>query len=99
MNIYYKPLLSEYIADDKVTKKLFLHDHEWYEKNQILYYPKVKVISIDCEHKQINLSTDETIHYDRLILAMGSHSFVPPIKNVDLKEGVYTLRNLGMPIK
>lgn len=92
--VYYKPMLSEYIGDDEVLNKIYLHQHQWYEENRIELRLGEQVTSIDREAKTIETSNNESITYDKLILALGSHSFVPPIENSDF-QGVFTLRNIG----
>lgn len=92
--VYYKPMLSEYIGDDEVLNKIYLHEHNWYKDNVIDLRLGEQVTKIDREEQVIETSNNERIHYDKLILALGSHSFVPPILNSDF-QGVFTLRNIG----
>ncbi len=42
-----------------------------------------KVISINKENKEILLDDNQKLKYDSLILATGSHSFVPPINGIN----------------
>lgn len=92
--VYYKPMLSEYIGDDEVLNKIYLHEHNWYKDNDIHLRLGEQVTKINREGKVIETSNNENIKYDKLILALGSHSFVPPIENSDF-QGVFTLRNIG----
>lgn len=52
-----------------------------------------EVIRVDCANKSVFVSGGEEFKYDKLYLATGSSSFVPPIEGNDL-EGVMTLRGL-----
>lgn len=92
--VYYKPMLSEYIGDDEVLNKIYLHEHNWYKDNNITLRLGEMVTKINRQEQVIETSNNETISYDKLILALGSHSFVPPIENSDF-QGVFTLRNIG----
>lgn len=87
-------MLSEYIGDDEVLNKIYLHEHNWYKDNKIELRLGEQVTKINREAKSIETSNNENIKYDKLILALGSHSFVPPIENSDF-QGVFTLRNIG----
>ncbi len=52
-----------------------------------------EVTKVDAEQKAVFVSGGEEFKYDKLYLATGSSSFVPPIEGNDL-EGVMTLRGL-----
>lgn len=92
--VYYKPMLSEYIGDDEVLNKIYLHEHNWYKDNRIDLRLGDQMTKINREAQTIETSNNEVIPYDKLILALGSHSFVPPIENSTF-QGVFTLRNMG----
>jgi len=52
-----------------------------------------EVTHVDTVNKSVSVSDAREFKYDKLILATGSSSFVPPIEGNDL-EGVMTLRGL-----
>ncbi|MFN2354142.1 MAG: FAD-dependent oxidoreductase [Desulfopila sp.] len=52
-----------------------------------------EVNSVDRQNKKVVTADGRTFEYDKLYLATGSSSFVPPIEGKDLK-GVMTLRGL-----
>lgn len=91
--VYYKPMLSKFIGSDEMPKSFYIHDHHWYEKHQINFVAPVSLVSILDEEKKILLSDQSELSYDHLVIATGSDSFMPPIKNNEL-EGVFTLRTL-----
>jgi nitrite reductase (NADH) large subunit len=49
---------------------------------------------LDTKAKKVVLAEGEALGYDSLVLAMGSHAFVPPIPGSDL-DGVMSLRTAG----
>ncbi|CEK31100.1 coenzyme A disulfide reductase [[Clostridium] sordellii] len=62
-----------------------------------------EVISVDTENKKLkvkNVNTGETFidSYDKLMIATGANSIIPPIKNVKL-ENVSTLKSLDDGVK
>ena len=69
---------------------LTLHPESWYEAKGIRLHLGKEVSAIDVDAKILTLNDQTTVPYDRLILAQGSHSFVPPIPGADL-DGVKTL--------
>lgn len=52
-----------------------------------------EVVKIDREHKSVSVSGQTRFKYDKLLLAMGASSFIPPIEGHDL-DGIMTLRGL-----
>jgi len=52
-----------------------------------------EVTKVDAANKSVVVSGGEEFKYDKLILATGASSFIPPIEGKDL-EGVMTLRGL-----
>ena len=50
--------------------------------------------SIDTSDKTIFLNNGGKLNYDRLIIAAGAYSFVPPFPGSD-SEGVFTLRTIA----
>ena len=90
---YYLPVLPEYLSDEKKIENMILHNTDWYENNNIELFLNTEIISIDTAAKQIT-SSDSTHHsYDKLLIATGGYSFVPPITGTD-NAGVYSLRTL-----
>jgi nitrite reductase (NADH) large subunit len=89
---YYVPTLPEYLAGEKELSQFTLHDLGWYEKNRLDLHLETEITRIDPDRKVAETRKGETYRYDKLLLATGSYSFVPPIKGADM-EGVYTLRS------
>jgi nitrite reductase (NADH) large subunit len=88
---YYVPALPDYLAGEKQLNRFTLHQIDWYEKNRIDLHLETEITRIDPDRKMVETRQGEQYRYDRLLLATGGFSFVPPIKGVE-SEGVYTLR-------
>lgn len=93
-DVYYRPMLSEYISEPATPKRFYLHDAEWYRSHKIKVLSTTTVISIDLLAKQIILSDLSRLDYDKLLIATGSYNFIPPTLGSEL-EGVYSLRTLA----
>lgn len=89
---YYRIKLSEAISKDFSDKQLFVRDKEWYEDLNIEVLLNTRVTKIDTLSKEI-YTHDEKINYDKLLIASGSESFIPPIEGSE-KKGVFALRSL-----
>lgn len=91
---YYSRIrLPEYIAGETDEDDLVIKAPDWYKERAIDIRLKAEVAGIDPESKTATLKNGEKISYDKVLLATGSRSFVPPIKGSDL-PGVFTLRNV-----
>ncbi|NPA47979.1 MAG: FAD-dependent oxidoreductase, partial [Thermococci archaeon] len=66
--------------------------NEFYERQKIKLMLNTEVRAIDRGRKVVVTDKGEVL-YDRLVLAVGSKAFVPPIKGVE-NEGVFTLKSL-----
>ncbi len=90
---YSRIRLMEYLAGEVELPKLQIRSHTWYDNQKIKLFLNSKVVDIDVAGKAIITQSGERHSYDKLLLADGSHSFVPPIKGAE-KKGVFTLRNI-----
>lgn len=87
---YYRLNLTRYLAGEITRDSLPIHPEEWYAAQGIDLRTGVAVASLSSE-KVVELASGETLPYDRAILTMGSHAFVPPVTGAD-RDGVFTLR-------
>lgn len=90
---YTRIRLPEYLCGEVEEEKLILHKPQWYKEKGINVHLEVSVQNVDPKKREIQTTRGTTFRYDRLLLATGSHSFVPPIKGVE-KPGVFTLRSI-----
>jgi len=91
---YYTPALPEYLAGEKEIQTCIIHDRSWYGKNDIDLHLETEIIHVDPEKKCVMTKGGDSYRYDRLLLATGGQSYVPPIPGIE-SEGVYTLRTLA----
>lgn len=87
---YYRPALSDGL-NEALGKDFYVAKDSWYEENNIKVRLNTKVDKINDKESTLTLG-NETLKYDKLILANGSSNFIPPIAGHDL-DNIYTLRN------
>lgn len=92
-NTYFRIKLSHLLGHEYELEKLYVRPESWYKSNNIDIMLKCSVVSLDTDKKIIHLDSSDKIKYDRLIIATGSYSFIPPVKGRD-KNGVYAIRSL-----
>ncbi len=89
---YFRPALSDFLGEDLSDDRLYVHPAPWYEEQKITIRTGCKVTAIVPGEKLVKAG-DEAYKYDKLIIANGARSNIPPIPGAD-KAGVYALRNL-----
>ena len=90
---YFRPKLPDLLGGSVKPEEIFAYTDEWYRNRNIKVHLGVEVTQILPGEKVVVLTTGERVVYDALLLATGSHSFVPPIRGVE-KKGVFTLRTI-----
>ena len=94
---YLRTMLTKAMLADFAEEHMTISPKKWYEENQIEVLLETKAVAIDVEGKKVNLETKDQgtmeMDYDKLIVALGAHSFVPPIKGADYPQ-VVTIRNV-----
>jgi len=90
---YYRLRLSEYISGDLTEPELIVKKDAWYRDQDIDLRLSTRVKGAEPKGKTVILENDERLPYDFLLIATGSHSFIPPIKGAD-KNGVFALRSI-----
>ncbi len=92
-NSYSRCLLPEYLSGDRSRDELIFRDKDFYRKNSIRTELGKKVVSIDPDRSLINFEDGRQLSYDKLLIATGASSFIPPIPGIKDNE-VFGLRDL-----
>ncbi|MBW2146312.1 MAG: NAD(P)/FAD-dependent oxidoreductase [Deltaproteobacteria bacterium] len=90
---YYTPILPEYLSGERTLKSFTTHNDNWYTKNNIDLHLETEITAIDASRKTVFASRGEEFRYDKLLLATGGYSFIPPIKGAQL-DGVFAVRTI-----
>jgi nitrite reductase (NADH) large subunit len=90
---YPRPRLYEVLSGEAESQEIYMFSEEWYKEKGIHIHLNNKAINVDLKKKELMLEKKSRVSYDKLLLANGGHSFIPPIKGVE-KTGVFTLRSI-----
>lgn len=90
---YYRLNLTRLLAGEIDRGTLPIYPESWYDERRITLLRGTRVVAVEPSAQRITLDSGRTLEYDRLILAMGSHAFVPPFEGTGL-DGVLTLRTV-----
>lgn len=90
-HLYYaRPRLPAFLAGEIEQDALYFYPQSWYHERGITVHTGAAVARIDAAAHRLELAEGTRVPYDRLLVATGAHSFVPPIAGADL-PGVFTL--------
>jgi len=92
-HFYYTPALPEFLSGEKDLQGLNLHAAQWYVDRNIELHVNTPVTDIDTAAKTVTAGGKKH-GYDKVLLATGGYSFVPPIHGAG-SPGVYALRTLA----
>jgi len=89
---YYRLNLSRHLAGEVDEASLVVHPRSWYEERRIQLLLG-EAAAVDLQEGEVRLRDGARLPYDRVVLANGSHPFVPPIPGTTLK-GVMSFRTM-----
>jgi nitrite reductase (NADH) large subunit len=90
---YDRVRLSEYMAGSVGLEELGMRPKAWYEERGIDVRLGVRVEEINTAAKKVRGDDGEWAPYDKLVLATGSSSWIPPLIGRE-KDGVFVFRTV-----
>jgi len=70
---YQRPPLSKgYLSGEVTLERVYMKTKEFFDQNDVAIFSSTQVISIDRNNKSLDLSNEESLPYNRLVLATGS---------------------------
>lgn len=97
--VYSRCILHHFLDGRREIEALDFTPKNFFEMYKIKWIKGVEVVGIDIKEKRLKLSNNEDLGYDKVLLAAGSSSFLPPIENLRTANNVIGLRNLDDAIK
>lgn len=91
---YNRPMLTKSLVADLTPEQVAIEQDSWYEENKIYQVLGRTAVSVDPVQKEVKLDDGTALQYGRLIYALGSECFIPPIKGHDKPE-VIAIRRLS----
>jgi len=78
--LYNRMAITRLIYGRSAMQGLYLLPDKWYDEREVTCWLNTTASAIDTTAQTVTLATGDTLRYDRLVLAMGSSSFVPEIE-------------------
>ena len=88
---YYRVRLPEAVAGEVDLDRITIHPESWYEEHGIELLKDNAAGEVDIIGGRIRGADGEIRRFDKLLLAVGARSFIPPVAGSNL-PGVYALR-------
>lgn len=92
--VHSRCMLHKYLSHERTAEELDFTEEGFFEKKRITLVRK-KAVSIDTEAKTVVLESGEQIAYDKLLIATGAQSFIPPVGDLRKADNVSGLRHLS----
>ncbi|MDC7288583.1 FAD-dependent oxidoreductase [Blautia schinkii] len=91
---YNRPMLTKSMVAELDAEEIAVEPASWYEENKVYQVLNREVKAIDTEHKEVEFSDGSKVKYTKLIYALGSECFIPPIEGADKPE-VIAIRRMA----
>jgi NAD(P)H-nitrite reductase large subunit len=91
---YSRPLISYLLLGKVDEEKMKYRGSDFYTDNNCKLLANVTVTQIDAKAKQVLLSDNSRVPYDKLLVATGSSAFVPPFEGLDSVKDKFTFMSL-----
>lgn len=92
--VHSRCMLHKYLSHERDAAGISFVDPDFFEKNQITWLQGKTVNRLDTQGKKVYTDQGDEVSYDRLLIATGAESFIPPVGNLREAENVFGLRHL-----
>ncbi|HJF95187.1 MAG TPA: FAD-dependent oxidoreductase [Lachnoclostridium phocaeense] len=92
--VHSRCMLHKYLSHEIDAAGISFVDPDFFEKNQITWLQGKTVNRLDTQGKKVYTDQGDEVSYDRLLIATGAESFIPPVGNLREAENVFGLRHL-----
>ena len=92
--VHSRCMLHKYLSHERDAAGISFVDPDFFEKNQITWLQGKTVNRLDTQGKKVYTDQGDEVSYDRLLIATGAESFIPPVGNLRDAENVFGLRHL-----
>lgn len=93
-NIYSRCILHQYLGGIRTLEALNFAEHNFEELYNVKWIKGMACTAVRPEEKVVVLEDGSEVSYDKLLIATGSHTFIPPIKNLVGAKNVIGFRNI-----
>lgn len=92
--IYSRCILHHYLGGHRTVPQLNFAEENFEELYNVQWIKGRACTGVNPEDKKVILDDGQEVEYDKLLIATGSHTFIPPIKNLKEAKNVIGFRNI-----
>ncbi|GCD08482.1 NAD(P)/FAD-dependent oxidoreductase [Clostridium tagluense] len=92
--VYSRCMLHYVISGSKTEEDICFTEDDFFNKYEINWISGKKIIGINIYNKFLTTDDERIVTFDKLLIASGADSFIPPIKNLRGANNVYALRHM-----
>ena len=92
--IYSRCILHHYLGGKRTIPELYFAEHNFAELYNVEWIKGVACTGVNTADKKVTLEDGNEVSYDKLLIATGSHTFIPPVKNLAGAKNVRGFRNV-----
>ena len=93
-DIYSRCILHHYLGGERTKDELCFVELDFEQRYNIIWKKGLACVGLNREAKTIQLENGEDVAYDKLLIATGSHTFIPPVENLKEAGNVIGFRNI-----
>jgi NAD(P)H-nitrite reductase large subunit len=94
-HIHSRCMLHKYLSGERDEHSLSFVEADFLNKYKIIFITPGEVTDIATSEKAVKLAGGVSVSYDKLLIATGADSFIPPIGDFRKAKNVFGLRNLS----
>lgn len=93
-HIYSRCILHHYMSDHRTLEELNFAENNFEELYRVEWVKGKACIGVRPAKKIVIIEDGREVNYDKLLIATGSHTFIPPVKNLKEAKNVIGFRNI-----
>jgi len=93
-SVHSRCMLHKFLGHQRDAKGISFIADDFFETTGITWLNNTTVISLDPDYKTVTTHNNQTISYDKLLIATGAGYFIPPIPGLRESKNVYGFRDL-----
>ena len=92
--MYSRCILHHYLRDERTVEELNFAEDNFEDLYHVNWIKGKAVTAVKPEEKKVILEDGTEVVYDKLLITTGSHTYIPPVKNLKEAKNVIGFRNL-----